>query len=252
MHQSEFIRMWGTNCWTDVFSYGSSIINVWVGSNDSKRSFPVHKNLFASRSEFFKRAIKEPWTKPGEATICLPDDNPETFKLYMILTYSDQVASKRERLFYINEWTSLTQLYVLAEKLQDRKAKNLIIDAMHEFLRNTLPKGFGGYQSQEQWSQVTLPYESLIDLYEGTPEGSPARKLLVHFHANRYCASYLTAGRDKLPKDFIYELAVHLIKVAPPTGSPEHQPVLPLPSSEFHEPLAGTEKTLDVGMFGAK
>lgn len=169
---------------------------------------------------------------------------PKVFQNYAALKYTGSVASRGS----LDDRRSLVDVYVLAESFVDAWAKNRIIDAMHNFLRESVPMGSGGIQSQKEWNQAQISPDSLTTLYEGTTEGSLTRKLLVDFHANKYCKDHLITGGDKLPADFVHELAVHM-DFTPPIGCFPHQQVLSRLSSDDHEPLG---KKSGTGLFSAK
>jgi hypothetical protein len=85
----------------------------------------VHEALFTSRSEFLQRATSRDnqETDVRMLAVTLPDDDPNTFHLYLNLVYANQLVTKGTK-----QWLKLCQLYVLAEKLQDITSKNRIID----------------------------------------------------------------------------------------------------------------------------
>jgi hypothetical protein len=89
---------------------------------------------------------------------------------------------------------------VLCEKLQDIDAKNAILQAMLAEIRGT--------------SILSLSAITIQTIYNGTPESSPARSLLLDMFVER--------GNDKFfhnqilngcfPKEFVRDLAVQLFK----------------------------------------
>lgn len=67
--------------------------------------------------------------------ILLPEDDPMTFRLYAVLSYTGFLTTKDLPF----EWQSLVGIYVLAEKLRDAWAKDHIVEAMHSYLTEQLP-----------------------------------------------------------------------------------------------------------------
>ena len=208
-----------------VASFTSPMIEILVGKEPSARKFTVHKPLVTATSEFFKRAVKEEWSETGIEPITMPEDDVSIFNLYVNMTYSGGVvATKTSASPDPDEWTRLTRLYVLAERLQDVWAKNRVVNAMHGYLNDVIAR-----------SMPFRGFDSIVELYEGTPAGSPARKLVADFYAHKSDKETMIAGRDVLPTDFVFDVACLLMtKVLIPRGFGSN-PLLPQPSHHYHE-----------------
>ena len=62
----------------------SPSIHVLVGEPDaSMQEFFVHQSLISARSEFFAKALRGDWKEAQEREVPLPDDEAETFRLYL-------------------------------------------------------------------------------------------------------------------------------------------------------------------------
>lgn len=134
--------------------------------------------------------------------VSLPDDDVEVFRLYLNLMYTNQLATKGPK-----ELQKLCRLFVLAEKLQDQTAKNHIIDGMHAFFhQNVLTDSLGTDVERSSCA------EAIKMLYEGTPENSQARKLVVDLYADCKDESWLREGKTHLPQDFIFDIATRLLR----------------------------------------
>lgn len=77
------------------------------------------------------------------------------------------------------EFEHLARAYVFGEKVQDDAFCNSVTDAMLDRA--------GGSEHGSCWWYPTTKAVSII--YDGTPEGSPARRLCVHLHTH-YGKSY--------------------------------------------------------------
>jgi hypothetical protein len=53
--------------------------------------------------------------------------------------------------------------------------------------------------------------DSVQVIYEGTVEGSPARRLLVQLYTDFGDSTFLTAKAEVVPKDFIHELSLSML-----------------------------------------
>jgi len=98
----------------------------------------------------------------------------------------------------------MSELYVLAEMLMDDSTKNVILAAIRK--RCESPQ-FGH----------SLPEPSAVrTIYDGTPESSPARRLMVDVFSQRASKERIEHWTtEDLPKDFILNLSVNLIAQRP-------------------------------------
>jgi hypothetical protein len=134
--------------------------------------------------------------------VTLPDDDPSTFHLYLNLVYANQLVTKGTE-----QWLKLCQLYVLAEKLQDITSKNRIIDGMHVFFNELVLKNLLSVDTQHM-----LPATATAKLYQGTPCGSQARKLIVDLYTDFGDESWVSDKEAKLPTEFIYDIALRVLQ----------------------------------------
>jgi hypothetical protein len=164
----------------------------------------VHEALFTSRSEFLQRATSRDnqETDVRMLAVTLPDDDPNTFHLYLNLVYANQLVTKGTK-----QWLKLCQLYVLAEKLQDITSKNRIIDGMHVFFNELVLKNILSVDTKRM-----LPATATAKLYEGTPCGSQARKLIVDLYTDFGEESWVSDKEAKLPTEFIYDIALRVLQ----------------------------------------
>jgi hypothetical protein len=112
------------------------------------------------------------WHKDPTKPVTLPDDNPDVFVLYVNLTYTGRLATGGP-----GEWLKLVRLYVLAEKLQDNRAKNDTIDPMQAFMQEFPLGNAPADASFRSLIPPPISAESIVELCEGTPAGSQARRL---------------------------------------------------------------------------
>jgi len=73
-------------------------------------------------------------------------------------------------------------------------------------------------RSQEPFSDKSLYYpaiDSVQIIYEGTPDHSPARELLVSLYTNFITSAFITEKSDAVPKDFLYDLSISLLTQRP-------------------------------------
>ena len=68
-----------------MISLGYAGVEVRVGENENQKIFFVHKNLIASRSEFFAKASSGKWKQAEDNMVDLHEDEPEVFGLYLQL-----------------------------------------------------------------------------------------------------------------------------------------------------------------------
>ena len=169
------------------------MIHIVVGDPEAVRDFYIHEVLLTTRSKFFERAMRKGWKEAEHKLVKLPEDDPETFALYEQIVYTSRIplldfTGSRASTSEVDgetvcnakdkcdrEYTYLSKLYVLAEKLQDVKTKNtavegIIVKVTHE--SQTVNNMYEG--------GPCLPSPSSIKfMYEGTPKHCAGRQVLL-------------------------------------------------------------------------
>ena len=126
------------------------------------------------------------WTEGRESTVRFPSDSAETFEYYLGVLYCNAVPNISGATEGIT-FRVLVNLYVLAEKLVDIKTKNIVVEAIL------------GRLKEFKWPLADV----IRGLYEGTPSGSPARRLLAdRFAEVGDVEKHLSLGSTVLPQDF--------------------------------------------------
>ncbi|KAF2122120.1 hypothetical protein BDV96DRAFT_594046 [Lophiotrema nucula] len=198
------------------------IVKLVVGGGDNQKRFSAHSSVLVARSDFFKKCLSGPWKEATDQVVTLPDDHPEVLYLYLQLLYSnclpiknpDEDADGKTGF----EFITLSKLYVLAEKLQDRKTKNIMIETMISKARGL--KRFPGL-------------EAIRIIYNGTAGPCPGRQLMVDMYTEKGSGGWVTKGMDNdRHPDFLLDLAVSLLdKRAKPTTSTVYE----CDASKYHE-----------------
>ena len=155
-------------------------------------SFSVPEAILCSTSEFLKAKIKPEWSQEG-ASIQIPDSPADAFSLYVNWLYDRSSA--------INAGVNMVMLasaYVLGEGIMDTAFKDTIIDIMK-----------GRIFSDKHRAVLAIDGVDIVKtIYERTPRGSAARKLLAHVFAFRASVGDLSAAFDSAPKEFYYNVAL--------------------------------------------
>lgn len=112
-------------------------INVVVGN--SKEDFRVHEAMIRSSSPFFEKALAGPWKEASQRLVKLPEDEPQTFALYINWLYSGKIPahSQAPEIDYHN----LINAYILAERLLDTEFHNAVTDAVVERFQDNVASG---------------------------------------------------------------------------------------------------------------
>ncbi|PSN62365.1 hypothetical protein BS50DRAFT_452829, partial [Corynespora cassiicola Philippines] len=123
----------------------SAMVVIHVGKAPNQKDFCAHQSILTARSEFFRRALNGPWKESQMRAITLSDESAEAFGLYLHGIYTNQFAVRAGNLESIRtvgrdhyiaeiylEYQLLFEIYVLADFLQDLKAKNSLMEAIFE------------------------------------------------------------------------------------------------------------------------
>lgn len=154
------------------------------------------------------------WAESREGIVRLPEDSAATFHVYVHFLYTNEIAilADSDPKIPVRDTDNLrlARLYVLAENLQDVETKDQVLQAIivafHPATGNIfIPK---------------LPTRAFVQIiYEGTPTGSLAHKLMVSMYARRAKGHWLklekASNRERWPEDFIHELLVDVMNQRP-------------------------------------
>ncbi|KAF2768003.1 hypothetical protein EJ03DRAFT_253755, partial [Teratosphaeria nubilosa] len=129
----------------------------------------VHEQLLIAHSAFFEAALHRDWKEGQQRVISLPLDEPEAFHIYVRYMYTGSLHLDDIQANELN--MMLCQLYCLGERLLDSTFQDTVLDALVTASRVRDPAT--GRRS------VPLKSDKVNLIYDGTPLGSPMRKLLV-------------------------------------------------------------------------
>lgn len=179
------------------------IITILVVGTD-EREFPVHQQRLCERSPYFTAAAKADWKEGREHRVPLPYDNPSAVGLYIQWIYSGKIFTRpgkqegeiEDKPTY-SEALLLVEGFIFGDKVQDGDFKDAIVDAMIASINTT-------GKDDKHW----YPSGPAVDrAYEGTPEGSPLRKLMVDIHVNHGGREWLEGVTNV---EFVKDLAEDL------------------------------------------
>lgn len=212
----------------------SKPVEIVVGEGEEAQTFWVHRSFVCDRSDFFRGALEGGWRESIEQKIHLPEDDPKIFALYLHLIYYDTLPTRgypeeedsRENpksqqknvrppfgddglppktLVNVDpEYDALTHLYVFCEKILDIQAQKLVLDAI-------IGRSMERIDPSNPFSIVFSDEDHIATIYDGTPEGDKARKVLVEMYADFAEVYWLTEG-DWHP-EFLSELSARLVEM---------------------------------------
>jgi hypothetical protein len=141
----------------DLLSH--SMVDIYVGSENTH--WVLHEKLLCSRSQFFSKIFYTKSSRSGgNKAFGLPDEEDESFRLFVGWLYSNRIAPPDEE----NELGSLLDLYLMGEKWQIASLVKDVLDAVRKFYR--LTDTFPGLRRVQY-------------IYANSDEESPMRQLLV-------------------------------------------------------------------------
>ncbi|KAI4664949.1 uncharacterized protein J4E79_003248 [Alternaria viburni] len=187
----------------DILSRSSDedTICVVVGKEPNKSKFFMDPRRICHCSKFFRNALRGGWKSAQNLKVTLKEEDPRIFAWYLDTLYNGTKLS-----FQGQPWSfqPMSELYVLAEMLMDDSTKKNILAAIQK--RCESPH-FGH----------SLPEPSAVrTIYDGTPESSPARRLMVDIFSQRAIKERIEHWTtENLPKDFLLDLSVNLIAQRP-------------------------------------
>lgn len=178
---------------------GSTIeVRVGSGKSEAQESFHVHRNVLQQTSPFFQNRLKAEGDNRErfQEAIELPEDGPSAFRLYVTWLYSHSLSieddDKNVKARY------LAEAYVLGERIMDDSYKDTIMKALISY---------------SEKADTVLGSLHVGIIYTGTPEGSPARQLLVAMYSWGV-SGYTIPDRDcakTYHSEFLQDLVVALL-----------------------------------------
>lgn len=166
------------------------------------------------------------WNESETGSVGLPDDDPDTFQVYLYWLYYKKLPVKSENPCY-SEYLQLAKAVVLGDKLRDPDFENSAIDAIIDKSR------FDTINAQTLGPMVVF-------IYKHSLEGCKARKLLVDLHLSDRTKGWLDGykGLD-LPSEFFLELATTLLRRRPKTDDYITDPRKSTYSCRYHNHPSG-------------
>lgn len=139
------------------------------------------------------------WKEGPERLIRLPNDDPETFRIYLHWLYRGTFPCRinEPALAGNAEFLQLAKAHVLGDKLFDGDFCNAAIDAIINKTETKLPDGL-------RWYPVG---EVVQSIYDNTLPHSPTRRLLVDLYVRSGHKNWILewAKPDDLPKQGLFD-----------------------------------------------
>lgn len=155
--------------------------------------------------------MKEEWKEGREREVPLPDDDPRVVDLYTQWLYCGKVLShdptlKSEQ--HSGELDLLIDAFVFGEKIQDELFRDTIIDALIMYTNTPDKQGTSWFPTGGMVRRA----------YEGTPAGSPLRRLLVNLHNYRGNQKWI---KDENSLEFLMDLVKIMFATRPAPNAPD-------------------------------
>lgn len=173
-----------------------------------EKSLVAHESHLKLNSDFFRAALKREWAEGQTRIISLPEDETETMNAYLTFTYGSGLPTTTLNVMPFGgpsdgQWEMLAKLYILGERLLDAPLRNAVVK---EIIRlSSLP--------DEDRIAYFMSTNVCKMCYEGTPMGSPLRRMIVDNHI--LAGNQTWIEHDKDHPEFLAELSQALLaKVA--------------------------------------
>jgi hypothetical protein len=162
-------------------------ISVLVGPEKVK--FTAHRDVLSDRSQYFNTACSQRWLEGQQKVVPLPEFEPETFQMYMDLTYNRLVYPETSRAL------PLVKFYVLVDYLDDVKARNRTMELLLCRMRCPSP-------------------ETVAFLWDHTAQGSLLRQWAVDAVSAILEVDKFARMVGSYPAEFVQQIAVNAYRFA--------------------------------------
>ena len=169
-----------------------TMVVVKVGSD--KEVFTMHKRIICNVSPFVKAAFEGKFAEAQKQVLELPDESVSMFKHFQLWVYTDSIMAKDETVQDISPHL-LAGLYIFGEKCGIPDLQNVAIDFLIDWFD----------------TPGSLSVTIFSEVYHGTPNKSPLRKLLVDFmvrNPDDIQESFVEPFRHCFPKAFLFDLVI--------------------------------------------
>ena len=144
------------------------------------------------------------WLEAGTRRITFSDDCPAVIRLYVQYVYTGKLFTKPESGTLTSgsesEATLLAGLYVFGEKIIDVAFKN---DVLAVF----------AHKATALAGDNVFPTNAAVDIiYRGTPQQSPARRMMVDMHTWEGYGHWISDSLDETNKEFLSDLVRSLLR----------------------------------------
>jgi hypothetical protein len=158
----------------------------------------VHGTYLARDSDYFKAALKKDWIEGQTRTIVLVEECPEIMAQYINFTYARTLSSEDKMYKETSDFKSIYQLlatlYVYGERFINPTIQKAVIK-----------ENFRNVDLIDARGDMWCPSKNSVNIiYRGTPENSPARRLMVDLHLSYGDKSRI---REDLEPAFLADLA---------------------------------------------
>lgn len=167
----------------------------------------MHRSHLANTSPFFQAALQKEWKEGREGAILLPEDDADAMNAFLHYAYMAEIPCKRkysddstDEAYHDPEWLLLAKLYVLGEKYQHTRLKDVVASSI--ISKSRVRDHAGG---------MSFPSPSAIDIiYKGTTPASRIRRLILDFHATDGGMDWLDGAEHNA--EFVLDLARDLFR----------------------------------------
>ncbi|KAK5717200.1 hypothetical protein LTR15_009089 [Elasticomyces elasticus] len=173
----------------------TDIITVLVGTEQCR--FIVHKDALTIKSPFFNAACGREWIEGQEKIVRLPEQDAETFRVYLRWVYGDtlEMTLMKEPPGYAvtPSFLNLDKAWLLSSYLQDDMLCNMITDrTIEKFQLN----------KSGLMAMTTLQY-----VFDHTPSDSPIGRLFLDGFAAASSARWFAREGTDYPQAVLFDMA---------------------------------------------
>ncbi|TVY35540.1 hypothetical protein LOCC1_G005517 [Lachnellula occidentalis] len=178
------------------FSNSHELVTLLVGQGPNEKKFVVHKESACFYSPVFKAAFNSSFIEGQTQEYRFDDVSEGTVQFLVQWLYHQELSlvPLEDGKYKQDEFTSVVELWILADKLLITPLQNL---ALREIYKLGRPKG-------TSISHV-IPY-----VYSNTGPGSPLRRFVVDLCASKLSASTYLKTPQRFPQAMLIDLATVL------------------------------------------
>lgn len=178
--------------------------------------FTVYQDLIVQKSGHFKKACQEEWDYAGYRTVKLSEIDVPVFKMYLHWVYAGKISIDTS---YMNESEKhpfardaapllgeLANLWLLADRLEDSKLCNTVMDELLGVLKRTS-------DPMEVVFDIAFPCKTIDAIWSAPKDAGELINLVLDYYTSKVDADDMDEQFGEYHNKFIFDFLIKSLRI---------------------------------------